>query len=156
MIKEVTFDLFKKYAVSLKKYYKNNNEIKDALLNVGLDTKNMINLDECFHLINPCFGESFLNKSEDLNFLFFEINNKEINIDKDKFVKIMNILEDLINKMDESSAKIRKLCSNGDEWDVYFPTSESILFDLLTDIFNDKLENRINLLNICIINNDYI
>lgn len=139
MIKEVTFDLFEKYAKSLKEYYKRNNEIKNELLNVGLDPKNMINLDECFYLINPCFDKSFLNKSEDLELLFSEINNREINIDKNKFIKIMNEFESFSKKIDDSSYKIRKLTDN--EWDVFFPTEEFILCELLTKIFNCELSD---------------
>lgn len=136
MIKEVTFDLFKKYAKLLKEYYKNNDEIKKALLNIGLDSKNMINLNNCFKIINPCFSIEFLNQNKNFDVLFDEIENKNINIDKTKFINIMSEFESFTKKIDDSSYKIRKLTDN--EWDVYFPTGEFILNDFLNDIFDDE------------------
>lgn len=134
MTKEITFDLFEKYAKLLKEYYKNNDEIKKALLNIGLDPKNMLNLNNCFKIINPCFSIEFLNQNKNFDVLFDEIENKNINIDKTKFINIMNEFESFTKKIDDSSYKIRKLTDN--EWDVFFPTEEFILCELLNKIFN--------------------
>lgn len=134
MTKEITFDLFKKYAKLLKEYYKNNDEIKKALLNIGLDPKNMLNLNNCFKIINPCFSIEFLTQNKNFDVLFDDIENKNINIDKTKFINIMSEFESFTKKIDDSSYKIRKLTDN--EWDVFFPTEEFILCELLNKIFN--------------------
>ena len=139
MTKEITFDLFEKYAKLLKEYYKNNDEIKKALLNIGLDPKNMLNLNNCFKIINPCFSIEFLNQNKNFDVLFDDIENKNINIDKTKFINIMSEFESFTKKIDDSSYKIRKLTDN--EWDVFFPTEEFILCELLNKIFNCELSD---------------
>ena len=96
----------------------------------------MINLNNCFKIINPCFSIEFLNQNKNFDVLFDEIENKNINIDKTKFINIMSEFESFTKKIDDSSYKIRKLTDN--EWDVYFPTGEFILNDFLNDIFDDE------------------
>ena len=136
MKKTITKEFFDEYATKLIDFYEKNEQMKDALLNIGLDPKNMISLYDCFAMINSCFGKEFLMQGENLDSLFELIDVKEINIDKLKFVRIINQIEKMDKKIDESSKIIRKLSDN--EWDVYFPTGEFLLNDFLNDIFDDN------------------
>ena len=136
MKKTITKEFFDEYATKLIDFYEKNEQMKDALLNIGLDPKNMISLYDCFSMINSCFGKEFLMQGESLDSLFELIDVKEINIDKLKFIRIINQIEKMDKKIDESSKIIRKLFDN--EWDVYFPTGEFLLNDFLNDIFDDE------------------
>ena len=51
----------------------------------------------------------------------------------------MSEFESFTKKIDDSSYKIRKLTDN--EWDVFFPTEEFILCELLNKIFNCELSD---------------
>lgn len=139
MIKEITKDLFIKYAEKIYDFYIKRKEIKEALAIIGLNADNLLNLNNCFKMINPCFSIEFLTKNKNFDVLFDDIENKNINIDKTKFINIMSEFESFTKKIDDSSYKIRKLTDN--EWDAFFPTEEFILCELLNKIFNCELSD---------------
>ena len=136
---EITKDFFIEYAEKIYDFYVKRKEIKAALANIGLNADNLLNLNDCFKKINHCFSIEFLTKNKNFDVLFDEIENKNINIDKTKFINIMNKFESFTKKIDDSSYKIRKLTDN--EWDVFFPTEASILCELLNKIFNCELSD---------------
>lgn len=136
---EITKDFFIEYAEKIYDFYVKRKEIKEALTNIGLNADNLLNLNDCFKKINHCFSIEFLTQNKNFDVLFDEIENKNINIDKTKFINIMNEFESFTKKIDDSSYKIRKLTDN--EWDVFFPTEEFILCELLNKIFNCELSD---------------
>lgn len=136
MRKTITKDLFDEYASKLIEFYNKEERMKDALLNIGLDPKNMINLDVCFSMINNCFSKEFLMQGESIDNLFLLIDKKEINIKKLDFIRIIERIQNFNEKIDKSSKIIKKLFDN--EWDVYLPTPEDILEKLLSYVFDDE------------------
>lgn len=139
MIKEITKDLFVEYAEKIYDFHIKRKEIKEALAIIGLNADILLNLNDCFKKINPCFSIEFLTRNKNFDVLFDDIENKNINIDKPKFINIMSEFESFTKKIDDSSYKIRKLTDN--EWDVFFPTEEFILCELLNKIFNCELSD---------------
>lgn len=139
MIKEITKDLFIEYAEKIYDFHIKRKEIKEALAIIGLNADNLLNLNDCFKKINLCFSIEFLTRNKNFDVLFDDIENKNINIDKTKFINIMSEFESFTKKIDDSSYKIRKLTDN--EWDVFFPTEEFILCELLNKIFNCELSD---------------
>lgn len=143
MKRTITEQLFIKYANKIKDYYTNFNDIQNGLKMIGLDTYNMITLEDVF---SDVFGEIFnvsdILEARNLAKLY---KDKEqfsiIDISKDKYVKLVENIKNFENTINEASSIIRKATNR--DWDIFYPTETFILIELVDELIsgNDKYDD---------------